>query len=94
MDHSDTPPQVASWGNVEPQFSPRQREPRFLSQGIIPILGTLTKDCINFSLILVFYLCCGSIGSVAFILDTLFNTRLFEYFIRFIEYLDTDTDVL
>lgn len=90
MKHFDAPLQNTSLVSDDLQFSQLQKEPRFLSQGVIPILEMLTKDFINFSLILVFYLCCGSIGSVAFMLDNIFNTQLFENFIRFIEYLDAD----
>lgn len=87
--HFGAPPKATPLANIGRQFNPLQAEPRFLNQGIIPVLRTLAEDFINFSLILVFYLCCGSIGSVALMLDNIFNTRLFENFIRFVEHFDT-----
>lgn len=64
------------------------REPLFLASAPFQIASTLARDFVNFSLILVFYAVCWSVGSLAYMIDNMFATRWFDSFIRMVEYLD------
>ncbi|MEU3624876.1 hypothetical protein [Amycolatopsis coloradensis] len=63
-------------------------EPRFLDSGRMYMIGTLVRDFGNFVLGLVFYALCWSVGAVAFLIDKLFRTELFERFVRLAEIVD------
>lgn len=67
---------------------PPPREALFLDDGVARNLRALLRDFCNFTLVVVFYASCWSLGSVAFMLDNMFHTQLFERFIRLVEYLD------
>lgn len=73
--------------NIRPS-PPWPGEPRFLSDQLSNNTWTLVRDFVNFTLVLVFYGLCWSLGAAAFMFDNMFSTRLFERFIRFIEFLD------
>lgn len=63
-------------------------EASFLVDALPTRAWILTRDFVNFSLVLLFYLLCWSVGGAAFMIDNMFRTRLFARFIRLIEYVD------
>lgn len=49
---------------------------------------SLGGDFARFTLTIVFYLLCGSVGTVSILLDKTFGLDAFERFLRIVEYVD------
>jgi hypothetical protein len=64
------------------------KEPLFFSDDRAYVARALGTDLANYMLTLVFYLLCGTVGSLASVFDRVFRADLFERFICMIEYAD------